>query len=239
MLAALVHKKDKGMFNQSGDFLPKEDLVTATIFEPLKYFAAQQVYDWINTLLNHTYPSQAIMSFNMDFWPSGYLNQYGSSIRVEPDIVFDFYDAQNQQWRVIFENKWHSDYFENQLENEWDAFKTEQCRLVYLSHVIKADFYAKPYQYQKNFRALTWIDVLNHAKHAHIQSPMFREYLNSIHLALTRLGVSSFNGFMQHSIIPTLHLAHLQSLTQDKNYFTINTLQQPFYLNNTWKFNYD
>ena len=111
--------------------------------------------------------------------------------------------------------------------------------MVYLSHVIKADFYAKPYQYQKHFCALTWVDIVNHAKHALIQNPVFREYLTSIHLALTRLGVSSFNGFMQHKIIPAQHLVHLQSLTQDKNYFTINTLQQPFYLKNTWKYNHD
>ena len=209
MLHAVIKKKCHYLLKEQNNIrkIPREDIITSTIFGPLRYFEDQDIYYFIRSIAgienNLDDNNKLQVEANIDFWPSKKATFNNKSRRTEPDIVFNFYgNGINETY--IFELKWGAYSFsEDQIEREWQFFKSTKedatSYLIYLANYVDT-FNAIKASKNKNWKSLTWLNFLHkihkilkikHQSH----NPKLQHYLDDLISFLNCLDFRAFNSF--------------------------------------------
>ena len=205
MLHAVIKKKCHYLLKEQNNIrIPREDIITSTIFGPLRYFEAKEIYFFITSIAgiktNLIDDSNLQIKANIDFWPSK-IDTFNNKLRsCEPDIVFNFVvNGKNEIY--IFELKWGAYSFsEDQIEREWQFFKSPQedgtSYLIYLANYVDT-FNAIKASKNKNWKSLTWLNFLHKIKENKHQSnnQKLQYYLDDLISFLDCLDLRTFNSF--------------------------------------------
>ena len=138
MLDAVIRKKLRGhlkdLMHKDADAhrLLHEDVITSTVFGSLQHMSVDAAWWVVKNLLLRAGDAAQASAFQpcrqlLRFWPS--LNLRGR-LRVEPDLIFEFRDADGRCRVILLEIKWNADLMDGQLE--------EQKRAVNASYPLDA-----------------------------------------------------------------------------------------------------
>lgn len=216
MLHAVIKKKSHYLLKKQNNIrkIPREDIITSTIFGPLRYFEDQDIYYFIRSIAgienNLIDDSNLQIKANIDFWPSKIATFNNERRSCEPDIVFNFKvkdkdvndkDVNGKNEIYIFELKWGAYSFsEDQIEREWQFFKSteedETSYLIYLANYVDT-FNAIKASKNKNWKSLTWLNFLHKIKENKYQSnnQKLKHYLDDLIRFLDCLDFRAFNSF--------------------------------------------
>ena len=206
MLHAVIKKKSHYLLKKQNNIrkIPREDIITSTIFGPLRYFEDQDIYYFIRSIAgienNLDDNNKLQVEADIDFWPSK-IDTFNNERRsCEPDIVFNF-DVNDKKEIYIFELKWGAYSFsEDQIEREWQFFKSPEedatSYLIYLANYVDT-FNAIKASKNKNWKSLTWLNFLHKIKEIKHQShnPKLQHYLDDLISFLDCLDLRAFNSF--------------------------------------------
>ncbi len=205
MLHAVIKKKCHYLLKEQNNIrIPREDIITSTIFGPLRYFEAKEIYFFITSIAgiktNLIDDSNLQIKANIDFWPSKIDTFNNERRRTEPDIVFNF-DVNDKNETYIFELKWGTYSFsEDQIEREWQFFKSPKeggaSYLIYLANYVDT-FNAIKASKNKNWKSLTWLNFLHKIKEIKDKSnnQKLQYYLDDLISFLDCLDFRAFNSF--------------------------------------------
>ncbi|WP_334321039.1 hypothetical protein [Gilliamella apicola] len=205
MLHAVIKKKCHYLLKEQNNIrIPREDIITSTIFGPLRYFEAKEIYFFITSIAgiktNLIDDSNLQIKANIDFWPSKIDTFNNERRRTEPDIVFNF-DVNDKNETYIFELKWGTYSFsEDQIEREWQFFKSTEedgtSYLIYLANYVDT-FNAIKASKNKNWKSLTWLNFLHKIKEIKDKSnnQKLQYYLDDLISFLDCLDFRAFNSF--------------------------------------------
>lgn len=206
MLHAVIKKKSHYLLKKQNNIrkIPREDIITSTIFGPLRYFEDQDIYYFIRSIAgienNLDDNNKLQVEANIDFWPSKIATFNNVRRRTEPDIVFNF-DVNGKNEIYIFELKWGAYSFsEDQIEREWQFFKSTKedgtSYLIYLANYVDT-FNAIKASKNKNWKSLTWLNFLHKIKENKHQSnnQKLQDYLDDLISFLDCLDLRTFNSF--------------------------------------------
>lgn len=132
MLNAVIGKKLRGRVkdlfhsdssNSDARQILQEDVITSSVFGPLQYMDAASAWQAIErTFFRGDKPHEngafQPVHHRLVFWPSLALK---GRTRVEPDLIFEFSDAQNCCRIILLEVKWGADLSEEQLQAQRSA----------------------------------------------------------------------------------------------------------------------
>lgn len=208
MIHAVIHKKtsrwlkESNLVNSAPNRIPREDEITSTIFGPLCYFPAKYVYFFITSLIGNNSPdfdNLSIDNLSIKFWPSKIHTYRGMKKRTEPDIVFDF-SLNGKKEIYIFELKWGASFGEDQIEREWESFRSKNKNgtsyLLYIAHNIE-NFNVLKARKNKYWKGLKWIDFLKKTKKIRnkIDNLEFNSYIEDLISLLAVFNFKTFDSF--------------------------------------------
>jgi len=206
VLHAVIKKKSHYLLKKQNNIrkIPREDIITSTIFGPLRYFEDQDIYYFIRSIAgienNLDDNNKLQVEANIDFWPSKKATFNKECRSCEPDIVFNF-DVNDKKEIYIFELKWGAYSFsEDQIEREWQFFKSPQeggtSYLIYLANYVDT-FNAIKASKNKNWKSLTWLNFLHKIKEIKDQSnnQKLQYYLDDLISFLDCLDFRAFDSF--------------------------------------------
>lgn len=205
MLHAVIKKKCHYLLKEQNNIrIPREDIITSTIFGPLRYFEDQDIYYFIRSIAgienNLDDNNKLQVEANIDFWPSKKDTFNNKRRSCEPDIVFNFV-VNGKKEIYIFELKWGAYSFsEDQIEREWQFFKSTKedatSYLIYLANYVDT-FNAIKASKNKNWKSLTWLNFLHKIKEIKHQShnPKLKHYLDDLISFLGCLDFREFDSF--------------------------------------------
>ena len=206
MLHAVIKKKSHYLLKKQNNIrkIPREDIITSTIFGPLRYFEDQDIYYFIRSIAgienNLDDNNKLQVEANIDFWPSKKDTFNNKRRSCEPDIVFNFV-VNGKKEIYIFELKWGAYSFsEDQIEREWQFFKSIKedgtSYLIYLANYVDT-FNAIKASKNKNWKSLTWLNFLHKIKENKHQSnnQKLQHYLDDLICFLDCLDLRTFNSF--------------------------------------------
>ena len=216
MLHAVIKKKSHYLLKEQNNIrkIPREDIITSTIFGPLRYFEDQDIYYFIRSIAgienNLDDNNKLQVEADIDFWPSKIATFNNERRSCEPDIVFNFKvkdkdvndkDVNGKNEIYIFELKWGAYSFsEDQIEREWQFFKSTEeggtSYLIYLANYVDT-FNAIKASKNKNWKSLTWLNFLHKIKEIKDQSnnQKLQHYLDDLISFLDCLDLRTFNSF--------------------------------------------
>ncbi|MWN91245.1 hypothetical protein GQ597_11095 [Gilliamella sp. Pra-s65] len=190
MLHAVIMKKSLKLLKEYDNIrIPREDIITSTIFGPLCYFQDEDIYFFITSIAGIKTNLSDDVNLNVkakiDFWPSKKHTFKGENRTTEPDIVFEF-NVNGKNEIYIFELKWGTYSFgEDQIEREWKAFKIPKEKgasyLVYLANRIDT-FNSEKASPDKNWKGLTWLNFLEKIRKIkpQVNNKKLKRYLNDL-----------------------------------------------------------
>ena len=206
MLHAVIKKKSHYLLKKQNNIrkIPREDIITSTIFGPLRYFEDQDIYYFIRSIAgienNLDDNNKLQVEADIDFWPSKIATFNNERRSCEPDIVFNF-KVNDKKETYIFELKWGAYSFsEDQIEREWQFFKSPEedgtSYLIYLANYVDT-FNAIKASKNKNWKSLTWLNFLHKIKEIKHQShnPKLQHYLDDLISFLGCLDFREFDSF--------------------------------------------
>ncbi|KES16708.1 hypothetical protein GASC598I20_006530 [Gilliamella apicola SCGC AB-598-I20] len=229
MLHAVIKKKSHYLLKKQNNIrkIPREDIITSTIFGPLRYFEDQDIYYFIRSIAgienNLDDNNKLQVEANIYFWPSK-IATFNNELRsCEPDIVFNF-DGNDINETYIFELKWGAYSFsEDQIEREWQFFKSTEedatSYLIYLANYVDT-FNAIKASKNKNWKSLTWLNFLHKIKEIKHQSnnQKLQHYLDDLINFLGCLDFREFDSFshLKLNIDPDLKINyHFRNIGDD------------------------
>ena len=148
MLDATIRKKIRDHLREitydakaSNLALQQEDVITSTVFGPLRYMPSADAWNIVKKILLDEEAGDihglVPTGHHLEFWPS--LPSQSRS-HVEPDLLFEFSFENGTRRVIVLEVKWNSDLMENQLTDQSKSIEdlARKNKPVLYEHVFLA-----------------------------------------------------------------------------------------------------
>ena len=197
MLHAVAQRKARSFLIRSAGTrgtIPLEDIITSSVFGPLAVLEPHRVWTALHIAFEMHPPDWKPARSDVVFWPR-------SSDGVEPDMMVNFGDLQENRLRFLIEIKWNSGFGHEQASRQWDAFGGPHVRHIFIARdalSIRKHWTDDPVtpEWRASRVAVTWSDMKDRLRREAVrQDQQLARWAMLVDNFLEALGEGTFTGF--------------------------------------------
>lgn len=180
-----------------------EDVITSSLFSPLKFMSARDAGNVVSWLANfHNERKCAV--HNTYLWPRFAVDEKSSNLySIEPDIVIDG-AVDDQPFRWVVEVKWDAKLFRSQIDDQIRICTKGHEAWMHISLVKAAELAAFECPSTSIIQWNQLLATLKNVLHTKSASGACLIWCKDAVAFLERLGVGTFRGFGQLELIPVM-----------------------------------